>query len=512
MSEIVLTTLNAKFIHAAFGLRYLYANLGDLQPRARLLEFDINQRPLDIVESLVALNPKIIGFGVYIWNIAPTTQVVAALKKVRPDIRIVLGGPEVSYETEGQPVVELADVVLTGEADLAFAALCGQILEGRMPESKVIAAPLPAVEAIQLPYEYYTEADLKHRVVYVEASRGCPFTCEFCLSSLDIPVRQFPLEPFLQAMQRLLDRGLQHFKFVDRTFNLNLNVTRAILLFFLERHVPGRLYHFEMVPDRLPEGLRDIIKRFPPGSVQFEVGIQTFNPEVSKRISRRLNYEAIASNFKFLTEETGVHIHADLIVGLPGEDLESFAKGFDQLVALGPQEIQVGILKRLRGTPIGRHDVEWGMLYSGEAPYEILQNSSLPFDVLQRLRRFARFWDLLGDSGEFKESLPLAWEGGHSPFYRFLQGSDWIYARLKRTHQIALVQLYELWFEFLVNVLGLERGRVAEAVLKDFSRPGRKGIPEFLAPYVQKPVPNPDNRHAAAASKVPMRRQNRHLL
>ncbi len=375
MADIVLTTLNAKYIHAAFGLRYLLANLGDLRPSAALVEFDINQRPLDIAEMLLARDPKIIGFGVYIWNVAPTTEVIAAIKRIRPEIKIILGGPEVSYETEGQPIVELADHVITGEADLKFAEVCRVLLERRPParlESnrecehagsetgaplpKIIPAEVPDFSQIILPYDLYTDDDIAHRIIYVEASRGCPFTCEFCLSSLDIPVRQVPLPAFLDQMQRLLDRGVKQFKFVDRTFNLNIATSKAILEFFLARHQPGHFYHFEMIPDRLPAELREVIAKFPPGTLQFEVGIQTFNPEVGTLISRRQNYERLADNFNFLRRETGVHIHADLIVGLPGETLESFAAGFDRLIALGPQEIQVGILKRLRGTPIVRHD------------------------------------------------------------------------------------------------------------------------------------------------------------
>ncbi|MCX6894766.1 MAG: cobalamin-dependent protein, partial [Verrucomicrobia bacterium] len=239
MPEIVLATLNAKFIHAAFGLRYLFANLGELQPRAVIAEFDINQRPLDIAEKLLALEPNIIGLGVYIWNVAETTEVIAAIRRVRPEIKIILGGPEVSHETEQQEIVRLADHVITGEGDLKFAEVCGQILSGGRPQDKIIAAPLPEFSQLALPYDFYTDADLAHRVVYVEASRGCPFTCEFCLSSLDVPVRAVELEKFLAAMQRLLDRGLKQFKFVDRTFNLNIATSRAILEFFLARHQPG---------------------------------------------------------------------------------------------------------------------------------------------------------------------------------------------------------------------------------------------------------------------------------
>src|SRR5712675_2508632 len=218
MSDIVLTTLNAKYIHAAFGLRYLLANLGPLQSSACLLEFDINQRPTDIVEILLARNPKIIGFGIYIWNVAPATEVVATIKRLRPDITIILGGPEVSYEVETQPIVQLADYVITGEADLKFADVCNQLLSGQRPPEKIIPAELPEFSRLALPYDLYDDEDVAHRIIYVEASRGCPFTCEFCLSSLDIPVRQAPLPSLLTHLQRLLDRGVKHFKFVDRTF------------------------------------------------------------------------------------------------------------------------------------------------------------------------------------------------------------------------------------------------------------------------------------------------------
>ena len=185
-------------------------------------------------------------------------------------------------------------------------------------------------------------------------------------------MRQVPLPALLDQLQRLLDRGVKQFKFVDRTFNLNVNVSRAILEFFLARYQQGHFFHFEMVPDRLPEALREIIAAFPPGALQFEVGIQTFNEEVGGLIKRRQNYDRLEENFHFLRGQTGVHIHADLIVGLPGETVESFGTGFDRLIALRPQEIQVGILKRLRGTPIVRHDTEWQMIYNPHPPYEIL--------------------------------------------------------------------------------------------------------------------------------------------
>ncbi|MBI3867159.1 MAG: DUF4080 domain-containing protein [Verrucomicrobia bacterium] len=518
MPDIVLTTINARFIHAAFGLRCLFANLGDLQARAEVMEFDLQHRALDIVERLLARSPRVVGFGVYIWNVQLTTQVVTVLKRLRPDVQVVLGGPEVSHEADDQEIVERADFVLQGEADLSFALLCRQILES--PDSlagrKIIESPLPALEQVKLAYDFYTDDDLKHRVIYVEASRGCPFTCEFCLSSLDVPVRQFPLDAFLPALQRLLDRGLNHFKFVDRTFNLNLSVSRAILGFFLRQHQAGRFYHFEMIPDRLPEGLREIIRQFPAGSVQFEVGVQTLNPDVGQRISRRQNVDALKANFRFLRAETGVHIHADLIVGLPGEDMASFGAGFDQLVALKPQEIQVGILKKLRGTPIARHDEEWGMVYHRDAPYEILRTRCLSFEDMQRLRRFARYWDLVANSGEFARTLPLLWGQGEpaarSPFWRFLAFSDWAYSKLTRTDQIALVRWTELLFEFLVSESHMPPEAAACRIWEDYSAPGRRDPPDCLRPFLPLSFreTSPGPRSSLLGGKPPPR-QSRHL-
>lgn len=500
MSEILLATLNARYIHAAFGLRYLMANLGELRPRAEILEFDINQRAIEIVDSIVAKNPRLLGLGVYIWNVSQTTEVVAMLKRVRPDLIIVIGGPEVSFETEGQEIVRLADHVITGEADLAFAETCRAIFAGKaLP--KIIPAQLPLPDQLQLPYDLYSDADIAHRVLYVEASRGCPFTCEFCLSSLDVPVRSFALEPFLAALDDLLARGATQFKFVDRTFNLNLGSSRAILEFFLARWKEGLFVHFEMVPDRLPEALREVIAKFPPGALQFEVGIQTFDDATSKNISRRQNLARLEDNLRFLRAETGVHIHADLIVGLPGEDMASFGRGFDRLLALGPQEIQVGILKRLRGTPIVRHDTEWEMVYSPNPPYEILQNKLLDFAAMQRMRRFARFWDLVGNSGNFVESTPLLWTEGASPFASFLEFSDWIAARIGRHHSIALATLSEQLFTYLVEMRGISREQVELAIRADWHRAGRNEHPPFLE----------KERAEKKARRISPKRQSRHL-
>jgi hypothetical protein len=297
-------------------------------------------------------------------------------------------------------------------------------------------------------------------------------------------VREFPLEPFLAAMDRLFARGVRHFKFVDRTFNLRVGTARRILEFFLARLQPGLFLHFEMIPDRLPADLRELIARFPPGTLQFEIGVQTFDPAVAEAIHRRQDVVKLEDNFRFLREQTGAHVHADLIAGLPGETLESFAAGFDRLVGLGPQEIQVGLLKRLRGTPIGRHDAAWQMVYSPQPPYEILQNRLIDFATMQRLRRFARTWDLVGNSGRFAITLPEFWSGGASPFGGFMRFSDWFFAREGRLHGIGLPHLVEQVFRFLTEERSRPADAIADSLLRDARRTGQAELPPAVKAHL----------------------------
>ena len=256
---ILLSTLNARYTHASLGLRYLLANMGALQAQTRIQEFVIGAKTTDLVERILAHQPRIVGFGVYIWNVEETTKLVAMLKRVAPHITIVLGGPEVSYETGEQDIAKLADYVVTGWGDVSFPKLCGEILNGPKPLMKVHAGVQPPMGDIVLPYALYSEDDIAHRTLYVEASRGCPFKCEFCLSSLDKTAWPFPLDGFLAEMEALYARGARLFKFVDRTFNLNVKTSLRIMQFFLDKieanpHDPVYA-HFELVPDHLPEAL-----------------------------------------------------------------------------------------------------------------------------------------------------------------------------------------------------------------------------------------------------------------
>jgi radical SAM superfamily enzyme YgiQ (UPF0313 family) len=481
---IVLSTLNARYAHASFGLRYLLANMGDLRPMTRLLELETGTPRLEVVEKVLALTPRIVGFGVYIWNVVETTAVISDLKALRPDIIVVVGGPEVSYELEGQEIVRLADHVVTGEADLAFPALARELLQGAKPE-KVIEAPLPDLARVALPYDDYTDEDLAHRVTYVEASRGCPYRCEFCLSSLDVPVRSFALEPFLGALERLLARGARRFKFVDRTFNLSPATSGAILRFFQGRLVPGLHLHFELVPDRFPQELRALAARFPAGTVQFEIGVQTFTEEVNRSVSRFQDNERTCENLRFLRDETQVHVHADLIFGLPGETLETFGASFDQLLPLVPGDVQLGILKRLRGTPIVRHETAGTLVFSPIPPYEVLSTSTASFDETNRMKRFARYFEVFRNGDDHPRALERLL--GDAPFQSFLEFTDWLYARVGRTNKLALVERCELLFDFLVKLKRQAPQEVASTIVEDFYGDGiRSERLPFLEEHVDR--------------------------
>lgn len=493
---ILLSTLNARYTHASLGLRYLLANMGPLAQQTRIQEFVIGAKTSDLVERILGYNPRIVGFGVYIWNVEETTRLVAMLKRVAPQVTIVLGGPEVSHETNEQEIVKLADYVVTGWGDVTFPKLCGEILNGPKPLMKVHAGVQPPMADIALPYSLYSDEDIAHRTLYVEASRGCPFKCEFCLSSLDKTAWPFPLDDFLAQMESLYARGARLFKFVDRTFNLNVKTSLRIMQFFLDKieaNPNDPVYaHFELVPDHLPEALKESIAKFPPGALQFEIGIQSFNPEVQALVSRRQDNAKAADNIRWLTEHSTAHLHVDLIAGLPGEDVASFARGFDQLVGLGAQEIQFGILKRLRGTPIIRHTEPFRMVYDPYPPYTVLATNKIDFPAMQRLVRFARYWDLVANSGRFAHSTRALL--AEAPFDNFMAFSDWMFTKTDATHRIALEKLAKLVQEWL-QLRGMPRDKAAALLASDYA--GK--VDHHAAP-----------KAASAAAVAPVR-QVRHL-
>jgi radical SAM superfamily enzyme YgiQ (UPF0313 family) len=489
VKEIVLTTINAKWIHPSLALRLLKANLGSLEENCEIIEFNLRQPLGEKVESLLSAHPRILGISVSIWNHPATLELLAELEKAwtthnAPRPLVVLGGPEVTYLPPESAIFQYADYVIRGEGETAFKALCenffsvgAQSFSGGLRRGfengqakacveKGHDRPAPGgalhthisgiiqndVNNIKAAYHLYTDEDLAKKLIYVEASRGCPFNCEFCLSSLDSEVREFPLDPFLAQMDELVLRGAKTFKFLDRSFNVNIKRALKVIEFFLEK-IDGRekrlVVHFEMVPSIFPDELREALSRFPPESLRLEIGIQSLNREVCARIGRLCDPEKELDTLRFLREKTNAIIHADLIAGLPGEDLASFGMGFDRLwQALNSAalygappnrrtEIQLGILKLLPGAPISRHNETFKMRYNPLPPYEIEETAAVGAANLRRIRNFARFWELIVNRGlvNFAPKEPV--------FDRFMALSDRLFAHFGRNWGINRDELLE---------------------------------------------------------------------
>ncbi len=480
MKKIVLTTLNARYSHASIGLRALFANLHELQEHARIMEFVINENVQAIAEKILEEEPAVVGIGVYIWNASDVHDLIEVIKKVSPQTTVVLGGPEAGYFPH-RVNFDAADYVIQGEGEIAFYELCKALLAGDAPEERIIKAAMLDLKTVELPYIWYDDHDVQNRMIYVEVSRGCPFLCEFCLSAIDEKVRSFDIDRLLEEFERLWERGVRTFKFIDRTFNLNIKTANRILDFFLAKE-PPYFVHFEVIPDHFPESLRERIAQFPPASLQLEVGIQTLDPEIAANINRPLKLEKIRENIRFLETQTKAHMHLDLIVGLPGESLEGFGANLDRLAALTDSEIQIGILKKLSGTTLSRHDEHYGMVYSDKPPYDILKNSQLSFAQIQKMKRFSRFWDLTYNSGNFKNSIVMLWPEGRV-FEGFRGFSEWIYGETESTWKISLERLAGLLFRYLTEVRACDAEAVAAAMARDLMKVPGRALPGFLKPF-----------------------------
>lgn len=525
--QIILCTLNARYIHASLGLRYLKANLNrhgrdGLEELCVLREYTIKRPVAEIVGDLLSAlgdplpgQAQLVGFGVYIWNVEQTSAVIQALRLRRPALKIILGGPEVSHEVDGQDIVALADHVITGWGDVSFAKLCKALIDGPAPLMKVCAGEQAPLDEIEPPYALFSDTDLRERILYVEASRGCPFKCEFCLSALDKTAWAFELPRFIASLDGLYQRGARQFKFVDRTFNLKVEASAQILEFFLRKLqtisdpalIDLRL-HFEVVPDHLPERLKALLCQFPPGVLQLEIGIQTLNPVVQKDISRKQDNALALANLRWLLTNTHAHLHVDLIFGLPGETLQSFGQGFDQLLSVGPHEIQLGLLKRLRGAPIARHTQAHQMVYDSQAPYTVLQTAVVSAQEVTHFARLARYWDLIANSGRFKDGLVLllGLAQNKSAFLNFWDFSLALWSEQQRAHQLTPETLLDALFNYLCSK-GLPANEVRQRLLSDYLRSGAKNQPECLRGLLSKSgataAQNPFQRH---------KRQRQHLV
>ncbi|WP_100373571.1 B12-binding domain-containing radical SAM protein [Bacillus sp. FJAT-45037] len=409
--KTVVTTLNAKYIHTCLALRCLKAYAEPEFP-IEMVEFTIKDPVMNIVSDLYERTPDVIGFSCYIWNIEETLKVIEMLKKVMPHTQIVLGGPEVSYDTkEWLEKTSDADFIVVGEGEETFKQLLEELsttkkyhmvfgLAYRKGEEILINAPRPKLKLDDLPTPYRFEEDLtalSKRVTYFETSRGCPYSCQFCLSSIEVGVRYVNIEQVKRDLLFLIESGAKLIKFVDRTFNIKRDYALEIFQFLIDNH-QGCVFQFEITADIMrPEVLEFLNEHAPKGIFRFEIGVQSTNDTTNELVQRRQNFEKLARTVTMVKDGGKIDQHLDLIAGLPEEDYNSFRNTFNEVFALGAEELQLGFLKMLRGTGLRLRADDHDYVYMNHSPYEILSNNILPFSDIVRIKRvedvLEKYWN-----------------------------------------------------------------------------------------------------------------------
>ncbi|UQW98211.1 B12-binding domain-containing radical SAM protein [Rummeliibacillus sp. G93] len=411
--NIVLATLNAKYIHTNLAIRYLKAYAQpDFNPV--LAEYTIKDPTFNIVSDLYRKSPDILGFSCYIWNIEETIKVIQMVKKVSPHTKIVLGGPEVSYDVHVwlKRLKEDVDCIIMGEGEHSFKQLLhyyhGQIPLSEVPgiaflkEDKVeIHQAAQKVDLREMPSPYRFEEDLPHlskRIAYIETSRGCPFNCQFCLSSIEVGVRYFNREKIKEDIRYLMNNGVRTIKFVDRTFNISRSYAMEMFQFLIDEHQEGVVFQFEITADIMrPEVIQFLNDNAPKGLFRFEIGVQSTNDLTNDLVKRRQNFSKLTRTVTMVKEGGKIDQHLDLIAGLPEEDYHSFRQTFNDVFALRPEELQLGFLKLLRGTGLRLQAKQYGYDYVDVAPYEIVANNVLSFDDMLRIKQtediLEKYWN-----------------------------------------------------------------------------------------------------------------------
>ncbi|NLP50158.1 B12-binding domain-containing radical SAM protein [Bacillus sp. RO1] len=410
--KIIATTLNAKYIHTNLAIRYLKA-YAEPEYTVDLVEYTIKDPVMNIVSDLIQRKPDVIGFSCYIWNIEETIKVMSMLKKINPELILVLGGPEVTYDvSEWLDRLTDVDFIVLGEGEITFKQLLHEIqgernfesisgLAYRDGEDKKISPQRNKVDLKELPSPYRFEEDLSQlgkRVTYFETSRGCPFSCQFCLSSIEVGVRYFDREKVKEDIRFLMNNGAKTIKFVDRTFNISRSYAMEMFRFLIDEHLPGTVFQFEITADIMrPEVIEFLNQEAPAGLFRFEIGVQSTNDATNELVMRKQNFAKLSRTVTMVKEGGKIDQHLDLIAGLPEEDYHSFKKTFNDVFALRPEELQLGFLKMLRGTGLRIRSNDHGYIYMDHAPYEILGNNILSFDDIIRIKQvedvLEKFWN-----------------------------------------------------------------------------------------------------------------------
>lgn len=467
--EVLLVALNAKYIHSNLAVYSLKAYADKYSKHIGVLELTINHSEEDILKEIYKRNADVVAFSCYIWNISMVNRISAELKKIQPNVTIWYGGPEVSYDAkESLRRLEHLDGIMVGEGEQTFLELMEYYIEGKRKLSEIAGLVFknklePEVDQItetgvrepisldNIPFPYEDMELFKNRIIYYESSRGCPFSCSYCLSSIDRKVRFRSPELVKRELKLFLDYKIPQVKFVDRTFNCNKAHAMQIWSFIKENDNGITNFHFELSADLLEDEEIRFLSTLRPGQVQLEIGVQTTNPDTAAAIHRKMDLNKLTENVKRIKEGQNIHQHLDLIAGLPLEGIQSFEKSFHDVYSMRPDQLQLGFLKILKGSIMESDIHRYGIIYRDNPPYEVLYTDSLSYEEVLRLKGICEIVELYYNSGQFNYSIrylehyyesPMKLYEAISSYYEESGNSLVSHSRLKR---------YEILLDFFRN-------------------------------------------------------------
>ncbi|MBQ8803362.1 MAG: B12-binding domain-containing radical SAM protein [Tyzzerella sp.] len=492
--KVVLTAINAKYIHSNLAVYSLRAYAKEYKEQIEIAEYTINQQLDDILMDLYKKKPDILCFSCYIWNLTYVEDLIREIKKIFPELPIWVGGPEVTYDA-GDVLQRLPEVtgVMFGEGEETFLELMQYYHEQdkTLEDIKGIAYRGGQGEICQnewrktidlstVPFVYHDMEDFKNKIIYYETSRGCPFSCSYCLSSVDKCLRFRNLELVKKELQFFIDEEVPQVKFVDRTFNCNHKHAMEIWTYLMEHDKGTTNFHFEVAADLLNEEEICLIEKMRPGLIQLEIGVQSTNPETIKEIRRTMKFSEVARIVQRINKNQNVHQHLDLIAGLPYEGMESLKKSFDDVYRLYPEQLQLGFLKVLKGSYMEEQKEVYGLVYKSKPPYEVLYTNWLSYDEMLQLKMVEEMVEVYYNSGQFAYTLKKLEQEFDSPFELYFQLGKHYENHALHMMSHSRITRYEILLDFIESLDTREEALYRELLTFDlYLRENVKNRPAF---------------------------------
>lgn len=495
--KILLTAVNAKYIHSNPAVSSLKAYAGAYGSQVETAEYTINHQEDFIIGSIYKKQPDILAFSCYIWNISMIRSLAAELKKLMPDTKIWLGGPEVSYDVrEGLLKEAYCDLIMMGEGEETFLELLKYYVDGKRSLGKikgiawkretkegceiVVNSLRPPMDLNCLPFLYQKAEWPENKIVYYETSRGCPYCCSYCLSSVDKKVRFRDLGLVKKELRFLVDQGAAQIKFVDRTFNCSRD--RAVEIWKFIREIDRGItnFHFEISADILDEQELILLNSLRPGLIQLEIGVQSVNPRTLEAIHRKMDLEKLSYAVEKIRAGKNIHQHLDLIAGLPYEDMESFSQSFNRVYKMKPDQLQLGFLKILKGAAMARESKEWGMLYKSTPPYEVLSTKWMSYPEILKLKQVEEMVEVYYNSGQFLSTMEYLGHFFGSPFSFYLALGEYYEKNKYNEMKHSRISRYDILLLFVRENLPKQENVIKQTLVYDlYLRENVKSRPDF---------------------------------